>query len=132
MVWWKNTVGRLWKRKDLVIILIVVLVAGIGILFLRLGAKPGSQVRVSMNGAVIGVYSLSEETEIPIYCSENDYNILVLADGTACMRTANCPDKLCVKHRKIRHLGETIVCLPHRIVVEVIDGTPADIDGITY
>ena len=35
------------------------------------------------------------------------------------MTEADCPDKICVNTGKISKIGETIVCLPHRVVVEI-------------
>ncbi|MFR4337598.1 MAG: NusG domain II-containing protein [Lachnospira pectinoschiza] len=45
------------------------------------------------------------------------------------MTDADCPDKLCVKTGMISKTGETIVCLPHRVVVEII-GAAADDSGV--
>ena len=45
------------------------------------------------------------------------------------MTDADCPDKLCVKTGRISKTGETIVCLPHRVVVEII-GAAADDSGV--
>ena len=38
------------------------------------------------------------------------------------MISADCPDKLCVNQHAISSNGETIVCLPNKVVVEVEDG----------
>ena len=38
------------------------------------------------------------------------------------MIKATCPDHLCIKQGKINKKGATIVCLPHHLVVEVIEG----------
>jgi len=45
--------------------------------------------------------------------------ILVIKDGKADMISAECPDHICVHHAPISHKGETIVCLPNRVVVEI-------------
>ena len=51
------------------------------------------------------------------------------------MTDADCPDKICVNHATISDVGESIVCLPHRVVVEIVssDGETdnADFDVIT-
>ena len=44
------------------------------------------------------------------------------------MKEADCPDKYCVKQGKIKNVGETIVCLPHKVVVE-IEKTSKGIDS---
>ena len=46
-------------------------------------------------------------------------NTLVIKDGEASMTEADCPDGICVAHRPIKNTGESIVCLPHKIVVEI-------------
>ncbi|MBQ6026404.1 MAG: NusG domain II-containing protein [Lachnospiraceae bacterium] len=47
--------------------------------------------------------------------------ILVISDGKADMESADCPNQICVHHSAISHTGETIVCLPNRVVIEVVD-----------
>ena len=47
--------------------------------------------------------------------------ILVISDGKADMESADCPNQICVHHGAISHTGETIVCLPNRVVIEVIE-----------
>lgn len=36
------------------------------------------------------------------------------------MKEADCPDKYCVKQGEINKIRQNIVCLPHKIVVEII------------
>lgn len=47
--------------------------------------------------------------------------ILVISDGKADMESADCPNQICVHHSAISHTGETIVCLPNRVVIEVVE-----------
>ena len=47
------------------------------------------------------------------------------------MTEADCPDQLCVHQRAISKQKQTIVCLPNRVVVEVIGGEDAGLDSIT-
>ena len=45
--------------------------------------------------------------------------VLVIEDGKAYMEEADCPNQICVHHSPVSHKGETIVCLPNRVVIEV-------------
>lgn len=45
--------------------------------------------------------------------------IMVIEDGKVYMQEADCPNQICVHHTPISHRGETIVCLPNRIVIEI-------------
>ena len=76
-------------------------------------------VQVTVDGVLQGTYSLENEKEIPI-TGDGWMNTLVIEDGFADMTTADCPDQICVKHAKISQVGETIVCLPHKVVVEIV------------
>ena len=50
---------------------------------------------------------------------EQGRNIVEVRDGAVCVREADCPDATCVRQGSVRHVGECIVCLPHRLVVTV-------------
>ena len=46
------------------------------------------------------------------------------------MEWADCPDQICVSHRKISRDGESIICLPNQVVVTIQSSDSADIDGV--
>lgn len=75
-------------------------------------------VEVQVNGIVQGRYSLHSNQSIEIKGIRGS-NLLVIEDGAAYMESATCPDKICVHHTKISHSGESIVCLPNKVVVTV-------------
>ena len=45
--------------------------------------------------------------------------ILIIKDGEAYMQEADCPNQICVHHSPISHKGETIVCRPNRVIIEI-------------
>lgn len=63
---------------------------------------------------------------------ECDYNILLCQNGEARMLASNCPDQICVRHRSILASGESIICLPHKIVIQISNGKEQELDGVTY
>lgn len=106
-------------RNDILfiaILLLVVAVAG-GCLWLFRG--DGDTVTVTVDGAVYGVYPLSQDRTEDIRTGETGLNRLVIQGGKARIETATCPDGICAGHRPISREGESIVCLPHRVVVTV-------------
>ena len=46
-------------------------------------------------------------------------NVIVVEDGAVFMAEADCPDSLCVQMGRIYREGESIVCLPHGLVVRI-------------
>lgn len=119
-------------KKDLILLLII-LAAAIGIWFgyRAMNQGDGSRVRITVDGAEYGVYDLDADQEIPIKINGEVTNTLVIENGIADMTSADCPDKLCVNQKAISATGETIVCLPNKVVVEVISsGEDAGFDTI--
>lgn len=77
--------------------------------------EKGATAVVTVDGVERYRCSLFVEKEIEI----DDTNILVIRDGAADMITADCPDQICVKHTPISNAGETIICLPNKVVVTI-------------
>ncbi len=80
----------------------------------------GAFVRVSVNGAAITDYPLNTDGEFEL---NGGTNILVIEDGKAYMKYADCPDGLCKNQGKIHLSGERIVCLPNKVLIEVFSDT---------
>lgn len=51
------------------------------------------------------------------------YNLLAVSASGVSMESADCPDQICVHHIPISGAGESIICLPHKLAVE-ITGSP--------
>ncbi|MEZ3464568.1 MAG: NusG domain II-containing protein [Lachnospiraceae bacterium] len=110
---------RMFQKKDFVLAAVIAIIAGISalmVMFAQSGA--GTSVRVTVDGALYGEYSLSGEQSIFID-SASGYNRLVIENGSVYMAEADCPDKYCMDYKPVSRGGETIICLPHRLVVEV-------------
>lgn len=47
------------------------------------------------------------------------YNLLSVSSSGVSMEAADCRDQICVHHIPIMREGESIICLPHRLAVEI-------------
>ena len=115
-------------RNDLILIAVLLVVAVIGGIYLFLFRGTGNCVTVTVNGEKYGVYSLSQNTTVDIYTGDDNQqlNRLVIKDGKAYVETANCPDGICSDHRAVFRNGESIVCLPHGVVITVSTDNSVD------
>lgn len=52
----------------------------------------------------------------------SSYNLLTVSEAGVSMEAADCPDQICVHHIPIKGGGESIICLPHKLVVEIRGG----------
>lgn len=105
-------------RNDVILILSVVLITAVAAFLYFQMQKDGDSACVIKNGEQIAVYSLKENITVPI-TDENNTNVLVIENGKTYISQATCPDKICVNHRPVSKTGETIVCLPAKLVVEI-------------
>jgi len=108
-------------RNDIILISFILLLALTIFFIFKLNSKDGNFVTVSVNGKITNSYPLSNNTETVIKSNVGFENVLVIENGVAFVKSANCRDKICVHHRKISKTGETIVCLPHKVVIEITD-----------
>ena len=100
------------------IVLIALLLAfGLSALFIsHITKKKGREVTVSVNGDTVATYDLSYDGR---YSINGGTNVLVIEDGYAFIEYADCPDGTCIRTGKICSVGERIVCLPNKVMVEI-------------
>ncbi len=61
----------------------------------------------------------------------SSYNLLASDGERIWMEAADCRDQICVHHIPIAGGGESIICLPHRLAVEIVGGADEEtLDGV--
>lgn len=98
------------------------------LLWLLIGSGGGGTVAViSVDGVELSRIDLSKVTEsydIPID-TEFGSNIVHVEPGRISVSDADCPDGVCVRQGAISRGGVPIVCMPHRLIIE-IEGSGID------
>lgn len=119
--------------KPDILLIGLLLVAGIVSFFAVrvLTQKDGTTVRILTDGETYGTYRLAEDQSIPIQIDGRVTNTLEISQGRAKMAEADCPDQLCVHQKAIDRQGETIVCLPNKIVVEIEGAQASELDSVS-
>ena len=124
-------------RNDIILISVIVIISVALLLVWKLVYLKGQDtdsdacVEVTINGRAYGTYPLSKDDTIEIKNGDGDVtNTLVIKGGVADMTSADCPDHLCVKQKAISKEGESIICLPNKVVVTVKSDMKSDIDSI--
>lgn len=112
-----------WKLLGVILAVAILWLGGRAVF----GRKEAANVTVQVDGNIYGTYDLSEDQEIKI----DDTNILVIHDGKADMISADCPDQICVNQKAISYDGESIVCLPNKVIVTVTSDHKNELDTVT-
>ena len=115
--------GRLFRNDIIFIAALLLIVSALGLCFYLFRGE-GDTVVVTVDKKEFGRYPLSEDTVVEIRTGKDgaELNRLVIKDGRAYVETATCPDGICADHKPISREGESIVCLPHKVVI-TIDST---------
>ena len=115
-------------RYDLILIGALLFVSLGVLLITTLTRREGGYVEIEQSGQVIATYSLSINAE---YELNGGTNILVIENGEAYLKDANCPDKTCVKTGKIRYVNQSIICLPNEISITVRGNSDDGVDIVS-
>lgn len=109
------------KKKDIILGIGIIVAALLMLLVLQINrGEEGNRIQVILDGKIYGTYSLEKNQVIEIE-EGSFYNKIRVEDGKAYMEEANCPDGYCEEQGKISRHTQTIVCLPHKLVVEVLE-----------
>ncbi|MBQ6440936.1 MAG: NusG domain II-containing protein [Mogibacterium sp.] len=133
-------------RKADIILFIVLVVTGLAasaaLTFSHSEAGSGAKVIIESGGDLYARYPLAEDRTVVVpapkqvrtdsQAPDSDdsasgqydyYNVVVIEGGTVSVTEASCKNQVCVKHKAISGAGESIVCLPNRLVVRIENGT---------
>lgn len=120
-----KTSDETMKKRDCCLVAAVFLLAGIlWAVTVFLQEEDGSTLCISVDNEIYGSYSLLEDQEITI----GETNVCKIENGEAFMISGQCPDQVCVHSHPISKKGETIICMPNRVVLEITEGVDADVD----
>ncbi|WP_461810452.1 NusG domain II-containing protein [Faecalimonas sp.] len=115
------------KKNDFKLMVIIIGVAVLLLLWRNLKEDgKGHAIQVEVNGVLRGTYALLQDREIDI----NGTNHLVIKNGKADVIDARCPDKICVQQKPISKKGESIVCLPNKVIITVVEGEENELDAV--
>lgn len=112
--------GNKVKKMDIILMAIIIIVAMIIFIFYKFNLKPGNTVVVYYDNNIVYKESLDKNVEKTIE-TPLGLNKLTISNGKVKMIEANCPDQLCVYQKAINKVGENIVCLPHKLIVKIIN-----------
>ena len=110
-------------RNDLILVSCVVFAVLLVFFVIMLTSRRGDVAVISCDGVEYARYDLNEDAEYVITSADGGTNTVVIKDGRVSVSYATCPDGICVKHRAISSTGQSIICLPNKLVITVERGS---------
>lgn len=115
---------KTFKPTDIIIVVITASVLALTFVFRGVSSKSGSDsssAAIFHNGEQIALLPLEKDGVYPF----DEYFVTVeVKDGRVRISDSGCPDKICEKTGFISSPFQTIVCLPNRISVRIIEKNP--------
>ena len=118
------------KKTDFVAVAAALFVAG-GLYFglFAKNAEKGGTAVIYVDKETIARLSLENDIGYTVEAG-GGYNVVEIENGMVSVSEADCRDKICVNHKSISMANESIICLPHKMVVEIEAGASSSVDAI--
>lgn len=120
--------------KLLIILVLVASIVSIMIIGKSTANFDKTYAEIYIDGELYKKYSLDKNSmEVVTIETEQGKNIIEIEGYNIRMIESSCPNKLCIKQGTIHKHGQLIVCLPNKIVVQIIGRNDnSDLDTISY
>lgn len=118
-------------KNDILLIGGVLLLAVLVWLMVRPGDTGGYVVVSGAEGELLSK-ALDQDFTTTLTTEDGGYNTLVIENGAVYVSDANCGDQTCIRAGRISREGEQIVCLPHKLIIEIVGGGNSALDGTTH
>ena len=128
----RSSIKRRFCRFDaLAAVFVLALAAAVALLFYGRGDSGALTATVTKDGETVGVYELQRLTEDLILTPEDlSYPLTVrLSKDGAEVTESSCPTLDCQHTGKITRSGESIICLPNRLVIQLSGGSGETVDA---
>ena len=112
------------KKLNLILILVIAAVACAGLFATRLmGANTDADTAtVVIRDGEQNVYELPlSQDATKTITTDLGTNVIEIKDGRVHVEEADCPNQDCVHQGWIDAVGQQIVCLPHKLTVDIVD-----------
>lgn len=118
------------KKKDLIIILCLIIVASVIYIFNSKSAVNGARAEIYYDNNLVKTIDLMQNKDYCFSIEENPHVVFhVFKDGSIAFEESDCRDKICVNSGRHRKVGDTAACLPNKIVLKIV-GADEEVDII--
>lgn len=122
------------KKGDIVVIILIIFsIVGIFYFSNRKISSDSKYIRVAVDGKEIHKIHIDGKLNgktIKVD-TEHGYNLLELTEDGIKITESDCPDKICIHMGEIKDVNDMIVCLPHKLVIEIKSDTEnSDLDAV--
>ena len=117
-------------KGDIILGVFVVFISAVLFAFSFTGENEKLTAEIYVSGEKAHSIDLNEVTE-SYTINENYCQLLIEKDGVSFV-FSDCGDKLCIKKGKLTKKGDTMACVPEKVVVVLKGAENSQIDAVVY
>jgi len=123
---------KFFKKVDIIIVSVIILVSVLTwVAYNGIFSKKPAKAEIRFGAELVKTVDLVKGTDMRFSIPQDKHVIFHLfEDGSICFEESDCPDKICVKTGRISKVGQTAVCLPNRIIMEIVPAGKRSDDDI--
>ena len=125
----KSEIRRNITKGDVILIVSLIMLSLVLFLFSFTG-DDALRAEIYVDGEKMHSIALSDVQE-SYTLTENYCQLLIEKDGVTFLHS-DCADQLCVKKGKLKRQGDTMACVPEKVVVLLKSDKQNKIDGVAY
>lgn len=124
--------GRKLMRPIDIALALVIAAASIAVLFANVNNGSGKLTAVvRKNSSEICRIDLSEVEAPYSTCVDEEFHVIIYVEHDRVTVThSDCDDKICVNTGTLDSVGQTAVCLPAKVSVEIVGEKQDELDGV--
>lgn len=112
---------KLLKKLDIIIIICLIILSFSPIFIFNIAYSKENKakyINISVDGKIVETLDITKNGE-HIINTPSGNNTISIKDGIISMIEADCKDDVCVKTPAISKSFQSIICLPHKLIVEI-------------
>lgn len=124
------------KKGDILITLILIVAFTVYFFVNNVNTiSKNKKVVIEVNGKTYKEYwldSIHSDQKINIQISNKKSMDVVVSKSGIYVEQVDCPDQICKKTGHIIEAGESIICLPNKVIIYIEGHNNVEVDSVTY
>lgn len=119
------------KKKNIILFssLLLMMVAAFfirGILY----SGQEAHIEIVCENEVRYIFDVDEVETIRVEHPDGSYNIVQIKNGTVWVSDADCDNHDCIKQGRISKVGQSVICLPHQMIIRIVGAQDSEYDAV--
>jgi len=120
------------NKYDIISASAAICVALVFFIIFTINKTDGKNVAVYVDNTLMATFDINDEISETIETKDGKGSlILKISNNEVSVTESDCNNQICVNTKAISKTGESIVCLPQKIVISITEGDKSEFDGFT-